>query len=122
TKIRSVLRNLESRPEIRFGFCQEARQIDRLLPILFDLHRRRWAQDNKPGVFGWDQKREFYFALSPLLLERGWLRFSFLEWNGQVLACQYGYAYGGTYFHLQEGYEPASEHWNVGVGLRAWTI
>jgi peptidoglycan/xylan/chitin deacetylase (PgdA/CDA1 family) len=23
---------------------------------------------------------------------------------------------------LQEGYEPASEHWNVGVGLRAWSI
>lgn len=122
TKVRSVLRNLESRPEVRFGFCQNAAELDRLLPTLFELHAKRWAQEGMPGVFGWQQKREFYFALSTLLLDRQWLRCSWLEWNGTILACQYGFAYGGTYFHLQEGYEPASEHWNVGIGLRAWSI
>jgi CelD/BcsL family acetyltransferase involved in cellulose biosynthesis/peptidoglycan/xylan/chitin deacetylase (PgdA/CDA1 family) len=122
TKIRSVLRNLESRPEVRFGFCQTAADAERLLPALFDLHTRRWREDGKPGVFGWEQKRAFYAALTPLLLERNWLRFSFLSWNGAILACQYGFQYGNTYLHLQEGYEPASEHWNVGAALRAWTI
>jgi len=122
TKIRSVLRNLEGRPEVRFGFCDDPEQLPRLLPALFDLHARRWAADGKPGVFGWDKKRSFYYALSPLLLERGWLRLSWLEWNGQILACQYGFVYGDTYYHLQEGYEPASEHWNLGAGLRAWSI
>ena len=47
---------------------------------------------------------------------------SWLEWNGRILACQYGFVHGETYLHLQEGYEPASEHWNVGIGLRAWSI
>jgi peptidoglycan/xylan/chitin deacetylase (PgdA/CDA1 family)/CelD/BcsL family acetyltransferase involved in cellulose biosynthesis len=122
TKIRSVLRNLESRPEVQFGFCKDPEQIQRMLPVLFDLHARRWAQDGKPGVFGWDRKRDFYLALSSQLIERGWLRLSWLEWNGRVLACQYGFAYRDTYFHLQEGYEPASEHWNVGLGLRAWSV
>ena len=122
TKVRSVLRNLEARPEVRFQFCETEADIERLLPILYDLHKARWAQEGKPGVFGWAEKRAFYSELSSLLLKRGWLRFSWLEWNGQVLACQYGFAYAGVYFHLQEGYQPASEHWNVGVGLRAWTI
>ncbi len=122
TQIRSVLRNLESRPEVQFGFCKDPQQIQRMLPVLFDLHARRWAQDGKPGVFGWDRKRDFYLALSSQLIERGWLRFSWLEWNGRVLACQYGFAYRDTYFHLQEGYEPASEHWKVGLGLRAWSV
>ena len=122
TKVRSVLRHLESRPEIRFQFCTDTRELDRLLPVLFDLHTRRWATEGKPGVFGWDRKRDFYLRLSHLLLERRWLRLSWLEWNGQVLACQYGFAYGGTYFQLQEGYEPACEHWNVGIGLRAWSV
>lgn len=122
TRIRSVLRNLESRPEVRFGFCDNPDQVRGMLPILFDLHTRRWAEDGKPGVFGWHAKREFYLTLSLRLLECGWLRFSWLEWNGQILACQYGFVYGGTYFHLQEGYEPASEHWNLGIGLRAWSI
>lgn len=122
TKVRSVLRNLESRPEVQFGFCEMPEQVTSLLPVLFDLHTRRWGQDGKPGVFGWERKRDFYSMLSALLLERGWLRFSWLKWNSQVLACQYGFAYTGTYSQLQEGYEPAAEHWNPGGGLRAWSI
>jgi CelD/BcsL family acetyltransferase involved in cellulose biosynthesis/peptidoglycan/xylan/chitin deacetylase (PgdA/CDA1 family) len=122
TKVRSVLRNLESRAEVRFRFCKTNQDIDRLLPVLFDLHARRWQQEGKPGVFGNPRKRNFYHAISRVLLDRGWLRFSWLEWNGRILACQYGFAYEGVYSQLQEGYEPASEHWNAGVGLRAWSI
>jgi CelD/BcsL family acetyltransferase involved in cellulose biosynthesis/peptidoglycan/xylan/chitin deacetylase (PgdA/CDA1 family) len=122
TKVRSVLRNLENLPSVRFGFCDNAEQVERMLPILFDLHTRRWAQEAKPGVFGWEAKRKFYAALSPLLLARDWLRLSWLEWNGRILACQYGFTYDGVYSQLQEGYEPAAEHWNIGAGLRAWSI
>jgi peptidoglycan/xylan/chitin deacetylase (PgdA/CDA1 family)/CelD/BcsL family acetyltransferase involved in cellulose biosynthesis len=122
TKVRSVLRNLENHPEVRFGFCQDVEELKELLPALFDLHTQRWGLDGKPGVFHWDRKREFYFRLSRLLLERGRLCLSWLQWNGKPLACQYGFRYGNTYFHLQEGYEPAAEHWNIGIGLRAWSI
>jgi len=122
TKIRSVLRSLEGRSDVRFGFCENTSQLERLLPSLFDLHTRRWNAEGRPGVFGWDRKREFYAALSPLLLDCGSLRSSWVEWNGRILACQYGFVYGTTYLHLQEGYEPASEHWNLGLALRAWTI
>lgn len=122
TKIRSVMRNVENRPEVRFGFCDDADQLNRLLPVLFDLHTRRWAREGKPGVFGGNAKRDFYVRLSKSLLERRWLRFSYLEWKGRVLACQYGFVYYNTYSQLQEGYEPASEHWNPGVALRGWSI
>ena len=122
TKIRSVLRDLEGRSEVQFGFCKSREEVRSILPILFDLHTKRWMEDGKPGVFGWEHKRHFYIALSDLLMERGWLRFSWLKWNEMILACQYGFAYQGKYFLLQEGYDPASEHWNLGIGLRAWSI
>jgi len=122
TKIRSVLRTLEEREDVRFGFCRSAAEVERLLPVLFDLHTRRWREAGQPGVFGAERKRDFYAAISPLLLDRDWLRFSWLEWRGQILACQYGFEYNGVYSQLQEGYEPAAEHWNLGVGLRAWSI
>jgi peptidoglycan/xylan/chitin deacetylase (PgdA/CDA1 family)/CelD/BcsL family acetyltransferase involved in cellulose biosynthesis len=122
TKVRSVLRNLEGRPEVRFYFCDDPNQLERLLPTLFDLHTRRWAEEGKPGVFGGDKKRDFYFRISRLLLARKRLRLSWVEWNGRILACQYGFVYGDVYNQLQEGYEPASEHWNLGIGLRAWSI
>lgn len=122
SKIRSTLRNLETRPEVRFAICQTREQLGSLLSVLFDLHTRRWAKDGKPGVFGSDQKRKFYSQLSPLLLERGWLRLTWLQWKEHILACQYGFVSGSTYFQLQEGYEPDAEHWNPGTALRAWSI
>jgi peptidoglycan/xylan/chitin deacetylase (PgdA/CDA1 family)/CelD/BcsL family acetyltransferase involved in cellulose biosynthesis len=122
TKVRSVLRNLESRSDVRFQFCEGSDQLDRLLSALFELHTMRWHQAGKPGVFGFPGKRDFYAAISGLFLDRNWLRFSWLEWNDRILACQYGFEYGGKYLQLQEGYEPNAEHWNVGVGLRAWSI
>jgi peptidoglycan/xylan/chitin deacetylase (PgdA/CDA1 family)/CelD/BcsL family acetyltransferase involved in cellulose biosynthesis len=122
TKIRSVLTNLVGRSEVGFGFCETSDELDQMLPVLFDLHTRRWNHVGKSGVFGCNRKRDFYRKLSTVLLERGWLRFSSLKWNRRVLACQFGFVYKGTYFQLQEGYEPASEHWNVGAGLRAWSV
>lgn len=122
TKIRSVLRELEGRSDVRFAFCDGVDQVRGMLPTLFDLHTRRWEADGKPGVFGWDKKREFYAAMAIPMLERGWLRFGWVEWKGTILACQFGFLYDGKYFLLQEGYEPASEHLNLGVALRAWSI
>ncbi len=60
TRVRSILRDLESRADVQFGFCQDTEQAHALLPVLFDLHTRRWRQDGKPGVFGWREKRDFY--------------------------------------------------------------
>jgi len=122
TKVRSTLRNLEARQDVRFQFCERLEEVNRLLPSLYDLHRRRWAREAKPGVFRNEQKRVFYQTLSPLLLERGWLSFSWLEWRGRILGCQYGFTYRDRYFQLQEGFDPDCEHWNVGIGLRAWSI
>jgi peptidoglycan/xylan/chitin deacetylase (PgdA/CDA1 family)/CelD/BcsL family acetyltransferase involved in cellulose biosynthesis len=122
TKVRSALRELEGRPGIHFGFAETPEAVSRLLPILFDLHTRRWNRDSRPGVFTSEAKKHFYSKLSELFLERGWLRFSYVMWNDRVLACQYGFLYNQVYSQLQEGYEPDCEHWNVGTALRAWSI
>ena len=119
TKVRSTLKALEGQPGFAFGFCGDQAALDTMLPCLFDLHTRRWATEGKTGVFRWDRKLAFYANLSRRLLERGWLRFSWLTWRDTVIACQYGFLYGGVYYHLQEGYEPACEHLNAGIGLRA---
>jgi len=121
-QIRALLRKIESRPGVQWGFCATREAVERMLPALFDLHSRRWAKEGKPGVYAWDKKRDFYVRLSTRLLDRGTLRFSWLQWNGRVVACQYGFVFGGVYYHLQEGYEAASEHWSFGTALRALTV
>src|SRR4030095_4787461 len=44
TKLRSVLRSLEGGSEVRTAFCEDAEEVERLLPRLFDLHTKRWAE------------------------------------------------------------------------------
>ena len=117
-----VLRNLESRTEVRLAFCDTASQLEKLLAVLFDPHTRRRAREGENCVLGQDAKWNFYLSLSCLLLERRWLRFSYLEWEGQVLAYQYGLIYHNIYSQVQEGYEPASEHLTPDIALRAWSI
>jgi peptidoglycan/xylan/chitin deacetylase (PgdA/CDA1 family)/CelD/BcsL family acetyltransferase involved in cellulose biosynthesis len=122
TKVRSVLRALESNTAVQFGFSESLEETQKILPDLFDLHTRRWAAEGKPGVFGPSKKRAFYLELSRVLHERGWLRLSWVKWNGRILACQYGFVFKGVYSQLQEGYEPAAEHLSPGIALRAWSI
>jgi peptidoglycan/xylan/chitin deacetylase (PgdA/CDA1 family) len=122
TKVRSVIRALQARDDVQFEFCRSVEQLDEYLPALYDLHRRRWAKAAKPGVFGMEGKKAFYRAISEATLARGELFLTGLRWRGRLLACQYGFVYGNSYVQLQEGYEPESEHWNLGAALRAWSI
>jgi peptidoglycan/xylan/chitin deacetylase (PgdA/CDA1 family)/CelD/BcsL family acetyltransferase involved in cellulose biosynthesis len=122
TKVRSVLRAVSAEPDLQFEMCDTPAKLDEYLPVLFDLHTRRWAKVAKPGVFRGADKRRFYGCMSRTMLERGALFFSGLRWRGKLLACQYGFVHNGVYSQLQEGYEPESEHWNAGVALRAWSI
>ena len=122
TKIRSVQRAVREQAAVRFEMCHTPAQLQEYLPALFDLHTRRWAKSAKPGVFGGDDKRQFYKGMSQAMLDRGELVFSALRWQDKILACQYGFVHGQVYSQLQEGYEPESEHWNLGLALRAWSI
>src|SRR5207244_143638 len=41
--------------------------------------------------------RRFYERWTAVAAERGWLRFTRLEWEGRAIAFHYGMSYGGRY-------------------------
>jgi len=102
--------------------CQDPGTLDSWLPVLFDLHARRWQQRNLPGVFRGPEKRSFYRDISRSALERGWLAFHRLDWGEHPLALQYGFRYGNRFYLLQEGYDPAFEPLRPGMALRGWLM
>lgn len=122
TKVRSsiaLLRNFVKSDPIK---CGSEREIQNWLPVLFDLHTRRWASENMPGVFRDTAKRGFYHDLSRLALERGWLGFHRLNWAERPLALQYGLVYANRFHLLQEGYDPDFSTIRPGLALRAWLM
>lgn len=102
--------------------CRDAAELDSWLPILFDLHARRWQQKNLPGVFRGAAKRSFYHDISRAALQQGWLAFHRLDWGECPLALQYGFRYRNRFYLLQEGYDPAFEPLRPGMALRGWLM
>jgi CelD/BcsL family acetyltransferase involved in cellulose biosynthesis/peptidoglycan/xylan/chitin deacetylase (PgdA/CDA1 family) len=122
TKVRSVLAYFDEQLAAAPVACQDAAEAGRWLPILFDLHTRRWQTKNQPGVFHSEEKQGFYRDISRATLERGWLAFHRLDWGERPLALQYGFHYGNRFFLLQEGYDPDFAALRPGLALRGWLL
>lgn len=122
TKIRSAISVLTDTIKAAPVQCGSNREIDEWLPVFFELHRRRWASENLPGVFRDPVKRGFYHDLSRSSLERGWLAFHRLNWGERPLALQFGLIYKNRFHLLQEGYDPDFSAIRPGFAMRAWLM
>lgn len=122
TKARSSLGTLEGHLKSVPAGCASIGQIEEWLPVLFELHTRRWESKNEPGVFRSAAKRRFYRDLSQVALKQGWLAFHRLDWGERPLALQYGLVYRNRFHLLQEGYEPDFSVLRPGMALRAWLM
>jgi CelD/BcsL family acetyltransferase involved in cellulose biosynthesis len=121
TKVRSALRAARE-SGAQLAWCASSAELDPRLDELFRLHGLRWRAAGRPGSFDDPRRRAFYRDLGRALLERGELRFARLERAGRTLACQFGALVAGTYYQLQEGYDPELEQERVGTALRALAL
>jgi peptidoglycan/xylan/chitin deacetylase (PgdA/CDA1 family)/CelD/BcsL family acetyltransferase involved in cellulose biosynthesis len=122
TKVRSSLTFLDEQIRSAPRQCMSTEELDQWLPVLFDLHTRRWQEAGRPGVFLDQAKRKFYSEVSRSMLEQGWLALHRLDWGERPLALQYGFVYRNRFHLLQEGYDPAFEDLRPGLSLRSWLI
>ena len=119
TKIRSLVRTLESAHRVRLDMCRTQEDLDARLESLFDLHHKRWNLREESGVFESDAKRSFYADVSRRFLSRDWLRLYSLSVDDRWLAHQFCFERGGTVHLLQEGFDPEWIEKGVGNVLRA---
>ena len=122
TKVRSTLAYFDSEVKATPIRCEDAAEVKKWLPILFDLHTRRWGTKNRTGVFGDPAKQGFYRDISQAALQQGWLAFHRLDWANRALAMQYGFLYNNRFFLLQEGYDPEFAALRPGLALRGQLI
>ena len=122
TKVRSSLALLSNSIKSDPVPCTSNTDIDSWLALLFDLHTRRWASEDMPGVFRHAAKRTFYRDLSRAALNEGWLAFHRVNWGERPLALQYGLVYRNCFHLLQEAYDPDFATIRPGVALRGWLM
>jgi len=115
-------KRLESRYRCRVVRSQTAADVDRYLPVLFDLHQRRWEEAGYPGAFASPARRKFYQAMASAFLRRGWLEFWALELNEVPVATQFCFRYKDTVYLLQEGFDTQYIKDRIGYALRSHVL
>lgn len=112
-------KRLEGRYACNLRRCADREDLELFLPVLFDLHQRRWRDAGRPGAFAALERRQFYRLMAAAFLKRGWLDFWVLELDSVPAAVQFCCRYGDTAYLLQEGFSPDYSKDRVGYVLRA---
>jgi CelD/BcsL family acetyltransferase involved in cellulose biosynthesis len=121
-KIGNLSRRLANRYKVNFSRCGTQEELPSCLETLFTLHQKRWQVRGKPGAFANAERRRFYYEMAGEFLKRGWLVFWTLELNGTPVASQFGFEYQGTFYALQEGFDPDYSADSVGYILRSYCL
>jgi len=109
------LRKLETQHALRFERVTSEAKRRQVLPILLELHRRRWSERGGSDGLAGEGIIAFHEELSRLALERGWLRL-FVLWLGAApAAALYGFRYRGVFHFYQSGFDPKYRKLSVGL-------
>ncbi len=82
--------------------------------LIARLHGSRSVMLGRPSAFERPGYLGFHLQFASLAAERGWLRLWSVLLDGKPIACRYGFAYQGTHYAYQTGFD--SEHARLGVG------
>lgn len=106
-QMRRKKRKLLGTDGVSIKACERTEDLPAFLDKLFELHHRRRMLLDDPGTF--ERKpatASFYRAFAARALDRGWLRLIAMLQGDDIVAIQIGYAYGGVFHQLQEGFDP----------------
>lgn len=121
TKLRSAMAFFEQQ-QATITQCASEEQLREWLDLFFALHGKRWQSKGRPGVFGSQEKRQFYWDISRAALQSGALEFHRLDLGERPLALQYGFRYNNCFLLLQEAYDPDWESVRPGIALRGFRL
>ncbi len=120
--VRRRLRGLARRSGGVLHVLSRPDDVNYALTALFDLHRRRWQRDGRPGNFGSPAKREFLRRFCRRAAEHDWVRMIVLEDNAQPEGVLLAFHWRDTAGFYQMGWNPDTSVTSPGVVLLAASI
>jgi perosamine synthetase len=118
-QVRRKERRLEREHGLRYRLADDPERLDDDFELLCRLHEQRWGDTSE--AFS-EVRRPFLREFAHSALERGWLRFWFLELDGQASAAWLGFRFGDVESYYQLGRDPEFERLSVGAVLIAHTL
>ena len=118
-ELKRKLRRLDQVKSTRFYTIAEKGQLRQELAGFFELFKLSGGE--KAG-FMTDQRRDFFEAMSHSLAEEGYIRLSFLEVGGILVASALCFDYENELYLYNSGYDPAYASLSVGLLLKVFCL
>jgi CelD/BcsL family acetyltransferase involved in cellulose biosynthesis len=117
-QVRRLERNLARKHELRYRLADDPLRLEDDLDTFFALHRARWQACESRFA----RLEAFHRDFAARALQRGWLRFWFLELDGYPCASWYGFRFAGVESYYQAARDPRWEKASIGFVLLAHSI
>lgn len=92
----------------------DADSLEEGLSQFFDLHQERWQSVGVSGVFADPRAKEFYRAVARRFLNRGWLHFSRLTIDSEVVSAMFGCIYNQKFYAITAARDIRYSKYGVG--------
>ncbi|HSQ59200.1 MAG TPA: GNAT family N-acetyltransferase [Acidobacteriota bacterium] len=117
--LRKKGRRLEEEGEVSFRRLREPSEVAEGMRAGLALEGSGWKAQAGSAILSDETLSRFYTRWAEIAAANGWLRLSFLDVNGTPVAFDFSTLYGGRYYDLKMGYDPAWERFSVGQLLKA---
>jgi CelD/BcsL family acetyltransferase involved in cellulose biosynthesis len=121
TKFRKEIRYSESRLKRKYDFryrtTETPAQLNADVMTFLKLHEARWQEESSLTP-----RNAFHRDVSLALLQRGWLRLSFLELDKTAVAARFDFRYAGIHSAYNGGRDLSWSRESVGLVLRILTM
>jgi CelD/BcsL family acetyltransferase involved in cellulose biosynthesis len=117
--LRRNLRGMAQSGPVKLTHLQTQEDACTNLPTFVQAHIARFIATHRVSNFTQPARRLFLEELTRLLSEAGWLRLSRLSAGEQVIAWNYGFQFGDSWFWYQPTFESQMEQYSPGYSLLA---
>jgi len=118
-ELRRKIRRLEREVAFETLRVEDGSSLDAGMGIFFDLHRK--SRKDK-AEFMTPEMEAYFREIAARFQERGWLSLSFLKLAGKEVATFFSFAFAGTEYVYNSGYDPDFSRFSPGIVLAAYCI
>jgi CelD/BcsL family acetyltransferase involved in cellulose biosynthesis len=112
-----ALKRLTKLGSVKVIHLVEPGHVAKVLESIVSAHIFRFLASDRISPLVQPERRAFLHHLSDLLSHAGWLRISQLEIDGQAIAWNYGFRFGGSWFWYLPAFQMEYEHASPGSCL-----
>ena len=115
--IKRSKKQLEGLGRLEFKKIETEEELERYLPEIFNIHKKRWKNYYIASKFSTIDGRKFYSQVAKEYLEKGILSLELLLLNNHIIAFSFSFQIDQKYFYYIPAYDPDYAKYSPGKVL-----